>query len=122
MLKKIVRRHAIPHGLSGSNTSRTEHRSTGGALAPHFSLLGSVVLLAPLTILGEWLIAHTHHRPLGAATFASATIVLWVAFEVGSRLLFARRRERPDQVRRMKNAILSVALVCCVAVFARVLL
>lgn len=121
MLKKIVRRRASPHGLSGPGTSRHDHRSNGGAPAPHFSLLGSVVLLAPLTILGEWLINHTHHRPLGAATFASCTIVLWVGFELGSRLLFARRRERPDQVKRIKHGILSVALLCCLVVFARVL-
>lgn len=123
MLKKVARRQLSSHGLSGSSTSLSDGRQPGrGQETPHFSLLGPVVLLAPLTLLGEWLITHTHHRPLGAATFASCAIILWLGFEIGIRLLFARRHERPEQVKRIKNGMLGMALLCCVMVFARGLL
>ena len=37
--------------------------------------LAAVLLTLPLSLFGEILVRRTHHRPLGAATFASVTIV-----------------------------------------------
>lgn len=45
------------------------------------------MLFGPLSILAEILIARTHHRPLGAATFASVAILLWIFAETTSRRL-----------------------------------
>lgn len=50
--------------------------------------MGVVFALGPLTFLGTALHAHTHHRPLGAATFA----VLSVALLLGCFALAARAR------------------------------
>ena len=45
---------------------------------------GLVALLAfaPLVLVGEWIVSHTHHRPLGAVTFAAFALGLWVALEL----------------------------------------
>ena len=51
------------------------------------SWLSAALILAPLSLFGEWLIMHTHHRPLGAATFSSAAVLLWGLSEVVSRRL-----------------------------------
>lgn len=59
--------------------------STSGDRKPHPRWLGAALLLLPLSLLGELLIARTHHRPLGAATFATAAVLLWVGMEFVSR-------------------------------------
>jgi hypothetical protein len=46
-----------------------------------------MMLFGPLSIFAEVLIARTHHRPLGAATFASVTVLLWIFAETTSRRL-----------------------------------
>jgi hypothetical protein len=67
----------------------------------HASWLSAVMLIAPLSLLGELLIAKTHHRPLGAATFATIAIVLWAFVEfVSRRLLDAEICSRRARARR----------------------
>ncbi len=51
------------------------------------SWLSAMMLFAPLALIAELLIARTHHRPLGAAVFATAAILLWIFAEVTSRRL-----------------------------------
>lgn len=49
-------------------------------------LLG-LCLLGPLSILGEVIILKTHHRPLGAATYASFALLSWIGFGLLVRTL-----------------------------------
>lgn len=51
------------------------------------SWLSASLILPPLAILGELLIERTHHRPLGAATFATIAVILWMLAEIVSRRL-----------------------------------
>lgn len=57
----------------------------------HASWLPAVLLVAPLALFGEALISSTHHRPLGAATFASVALLCWAVAEV-----FCRRALNPN--------------------------
>jgi len=43
------------------------------------------MLFAPLSLVAEILISRTHHRPLGAAVFATLAVVAWIFAEVTSR-------------------------------------
>ncbi len=49
------------------------------------SWLSAMLLVAPLSIFGEILLLKTHHRPLGAATFATVATLMWAASEIVSR-------------------------------------
>ncbi len=44
-----------------------------------------MMLFAPLALVAEFLIARTHHRPLGAAVFSTLAVVAWILAEVTSR-------------------------------------
>jgi hypothetical protein len=55
------------------------------AVAPHGSWLSAALALPPLSLVGEVLIEKTHHRPLGAATFATIAMVTWVFIELFNR-------------------------------------
>ncbi len=126
MLKKRGRRErrdGSGHGLSGSSSRLDPPPARDGRRVPNrVSLLGAVVLLGPLALLGEWLIEKTHHRPLGAATFASVTVLLWLAFELSSRVLFSARRLRPRTVERAKRIVAGVGIISSAVVFGRALL
>lgn len=66
------------------------------------ALVGASVLLslAPLTWLGSWLERYTHHRPLGAVTFACAALcVLSVALLLARRLAALQRTPTERLVR-----------------------
>jgi hypothetical protein len=55
------------------------------AVRGHPSLWTALVLVGPLALLAEALIRFTHHRPLGAATFACGAALAWMVLEVFSR-------------------------------------
>ena len=57
-------------------------RSTQGSSA---SWLSAALLFGPLALFAEALILKTHHRPLGAATFAVIAVGLWVLAEIVTR-------------------------------------
>lgn len=69
---------------NGSGGQKDRSSKKDGARA---SWLSAVMLIAPLSLLGELIITHTNHRPLGAATFATIAIVLWAFVEFVSRRL-----------------------------------
>lgn len=79
-----VRRARLPQAPSPGHEKRPHVLAeVGGALA---------FALGPLYLLGTWLAASTHHRPLGAVTFSLVGAgVLVVAFVAARRLLQARR-------------------------------
>lgn len=57
-----------------------------GRLSPaRASWLSAMMLFAPLSLLAELLISRTHHRPLGAAVFATVAVTAWILAEVMSR-------------------------------------
>lgn len=57
------------------------------SLAYRDFVVGALLLALPLALVGEGLVTRTHHRPLGAATFASvALIALLVTALVPARL------------------------------------
>lgn len=62
-----------------------ESSSEAGPLSVRASWLSAMMLFAPLSLLAEFLVTRTHHRPLGAATFASVALLLWIFAEVTSR-------------------------------------
>ncbi len=123
MLKKMRKRGSDGrHGLSGVSARMGAAPKLERARQIRVSLLGPLSILAPLALLGEWLIAHTHHRPLGAATFATFAVLVWMAFELTSRILFSAAKQRPEEVHKTKRVLSSMALLACAFVFARALL
>jgi hypothetical protein len=40
--------------------------------------LAALLLILPLALFGEVLVRRTHHRPLGAATYASVTVLAFL--------------------------------------------
>jgi hypothetical protein len=48
--------------------------------------LPPLLALPPLALLAEFLVKHTHHRPLGAVVFATAALSLYVLLEIFVRL------------------------------------
>lgn len=66
-------------------SSRASKQTRRGA-----SWLAAILVAAPLALFAELLIEKTHHRPLGAVTFASFALVAWFFAEfVSRRILFA---------------------------------
>ncbi len=53
--------------------------------APRASWLAANLAFAPIALLAELLLRKTHHRPLAAATFAVAAVLLWLGGEVLAR-------------------------------------
>lgn len=67
------------------------------------ALLGGSVLLslAPLTWLGSWLERNTHHRPLGAVTFACAASCVLLGALLLARRLAALHRSPSERLVRL---------------------
>jgi hypothetical protein len=83
------------------------------------ALLGIGLAALPLAVLGQVLKAHTHHRPLGAATFGALALgVLAASLLVGLRL-HSWAGERPSLGRRV---LLRVAAAVALAGAAIVLM
>lgn len=104
-----------------SSTSALRPRRAGSKTLPPISpsWLSAMLLVAPLSLLGELLIAHTNHRPLGAATFATIATVLWAFAEIVSRrVLSAEVSARRAYARK---AVWIVSLCACVLVLIRAL-
>lgn len=83
------------------------------------SWLSAILLVAPLSVLGELLIAHTNHRPLGAATFATIAAVLWAFAEILSRRVLSP--EISARRVRARKAVWIVSLCACTLVLIRAL-
>lgn len=66
--------------VGGQYSSKAKNESPRRA-----NWLGAAMTLPALAWLGEVLIKSTHHRPLGAATFATLAVVMWVMMEILSR-------------------------------------
>jgi hypothetical protein len=64
------------------------------------ALLGIGLAALPLALLGEELKAHTHHRPLGAATFGALALCLLVLCTLLGVRFVAWVRAEPSLVRR----------------------
>lgn len=73
--------------MSEEAVKESSHTPPRGAVPLSASWLSAMMLFGPLSILAELLITRTHHRPLGAATFASAAVLLWILAEISSRRL-----------------------------------
>ncbi len=86
----------------------------------HASWLSAVLLLAPLALFGELLITKTHHRPLGAATFATAALVSWAVTEQLCRRVLDP--EVSQSRARVRRGVWVVSGVTAVAVLVRALL
>jgi hypothetical protein len=82
---------------------------------PRASWLSATMLLGPLSLLAELLIERTHHRPLGAATFATCAVLLWGLAELTSRRLLdptvCASRAQARRVAWIVSATFSVAIV-----------
>lgn len=67
------------------------------------TLLGTtlVLSLAPLSWLGAWLEKSTHHRPLGAVTFACAALCVLLAALLVARRLGTLQQTTPQRVVRI---------------------
>jgi hypothetical protein len=77
--------------------------------------LGAVLALLPLAVLGALLVAKTHHRALGAVTFAAlAAAVLLVTTLLARRLALATRAGRRD-ARRLLGGLVSASVLGTVA-------
>jgi heme A synthase len=63
-------------------------------------------LFGPATLLGQQLIDKTHHRPLGAATFASLVVLMWLLFEGLTRVSIFRRDKSKETTRRAERWLL----------------
>lgn len=71
----------------------------------------------PLAWLGRFLSAHTHHRPLGAVTFALVALMTVCAFMlIGYRAVFGEDR------RRVKLRFRGLIVVACVSLAGSVAL
>jgi len=79
-------------------------------------------LFGPATLLGQQLIEKTHHRPLGAATFASLVVLMWVLFEGLTRVLFFHRGKSQKVARRAEHRLLVLGLGMSAASLVPVLL
>jgi hypothetical protein len=90
-------------GLVAAGAVRTE---TNGFRSV---LLGLALAALPLSILADVLKQNTHHRPLGAATFAVLALALVLGFVAATWRLFVVLEERSFAVRRVSFAI-AVAL------------
>ena len=90
-----------------------------GGRQPHrarANWLSAVLLFWPLALLAEVLIRYTHHRPLGAATFATLAVLLWILAEVTSRRLLdpkvcARRAQGRKVVWVMSGALSLIVFI-----------
>ncbi|MCH2108337.1 MAG: hypothetical protein MK135_03340 [Polyangiaceae bacterium] len=74
---------AIPS--SGARSSAEAGAEFKECSPPRASWLAAVTLFAPLSLFAEVLIRKTHHRPLGAMTFALVAVLSWVGAELLSR-------------------------------------
>jgi len=72
-------------------------------------------LFGPAALLGQQLIDKTHHRPLGAATFASLVVVMWVLFEALTRVLFFRRDQSRASQQRAQRGLIVLGLAMSAA-------
>lgn len=85
------------------------------------SWLSAIMLVGPLTLIAELLILKTHHRPLGAATFAVLSVISWGVAEVVSRRVLnptiSEARARARQIAWGLSIVLAVG-VCARALFA----
>lgn len=80
--------------------------------------VAALILTYPLTLLGEWLVTHTHHRPLGAATFTTFAVV-----SLASGSLLAARFLGPTRTSRLTGAPLlglAFGLASTIATLVRV--
>ena len=73
-------------------------------------LAGVALSAAPVMLLGEALKLHTHHRPLGAATFGFLSLALVLGCVVATARLFAWSASAPGGAARLaERALLAVA-------------
>jgi hypothetical protein len=74
-------------------------------------LVGAALAAAPLGLLGQALKLHTHHRPLGAATFAMlALVVVLVAVLVSVRLSAWVDRDPTPLRKRARRLLVLIAV------------
>jgi hypothetical protein len=75
-----------------------------------------VVLFGPLSLLAETLMVRTHHRPLGAATFATVLVLMWAAVDMlASRQLDPHRGAIQVKMRKftwVSGGLFSVIVLC----------
>jgi len=102
-------------GLTGSTAlvvgpllvlARAARRGSPGLRAV---LIGVALAAAPLGMLGQALKLHTHHRPLGAATFALLGLALVVGSVLVSVRLTAWTLARATAVRRVVGRLLTLS-------------
>jgi hypothetical protein len=80
-----------------------EHESRAGLAAVS---LGLGWALVPWALLAQWLLASTHHRPLGAVTFAGAASAMGLVSVLAARRLVAfGRTERGRAALRLGRAL-----------------
>jgi len=94
-----------PQSSSGPQVARERGASlpapSGLDRGARASWLSAAVLVAPLAVVAEVLIRKTHHRPLGAATFATGAVILWLFTEaVSAWVLDGRISKLRARVRR----------------------
>jgi hypothetical protein len=99
----------------------TPARTPPGRTAPNSSwrdrCLAAALLTLPLSLFGEILVRRTHHRPLGAATFASVTIVSFLLlWSVAAGL---RQRWTPPVGTWVERALWTLATVGLLVAIAR---
>jgi hypothetical protein len=73
--------------------------------------LGLGLALAPWSALGYWILVATHHRPLGAVTFAVGAALIAFSSVATARWCLALASTRPRWGRRLVSAAVLLALV-----------
>jgi hypothetical protein len=81
------------------------------------SWLGAAMALPFLAMVGELLIERTHHRPLGAATFATVAVVVWLGAESLSRHTLDRSLGSARV--KARRILWGVSLLLCMGVVLR---
>lgn len=86
--------------------------------------VAALLLALPLSLLAEWLVSSTHHRPLGAATFGSAVVLgLLTVSLVLVALRSAPAQARGDAHRRRPgNAAIALGAASLLVALARTVL
>jgi len=85
-------------------------------------LLIALVLFGPVAWLAELLIEKTHHRPLGAATFASCAVLLWVVCALITNLVAQERELRPKKAQNVEYVLSGSGLLASGIMLVRTLL
>lgn len=90
----------VPLAIGLYAIAQTNSRASLGVI-----VFGVWLAIGPLSVLGNVLEAHTHHRPLAAATYAVLALAVTIGgIAVSTRLIALAGASQPDASRRVARA------------------